>query len=306
MILVALLLSWVYVRVISQSHKYSVVTGKNYRPRTVELGRWWFVGWFFIGTKLLLGVVLPFLALVWASLIPYFQPFSLAALDVVSLENFHRIPWDRFWAATKNTAILTLTVPTLLVLIGLVISWVVIRSGSKYAGFVDTVAFLPHAVPNLIFSVAILIVALSWLPEFIPFYNTIYILIASFVIARISFPTRVYNNALLQIHKELDEAAYVSGLGTLQVLRHVLIPLLRPATVYAWIWLALLSYRELTLAAFLTARTNQTLPTLILSLVSAGQSTIAAAVSLLLFLFMIPLVILYFFFGRRSFQVGDH
>lgn len=191
-------------------------------------------------------------------------------------------------------------------LIGLVISWVVIRSGSKYAGLIDTAAFMPHAVPNLIFSVALLVVALFWLPEFIPFYNTIYILIASFVIARISFPTRVYNNALLQIHKELDEAAYVSGLGTLRVLRHVLIPLLRPATVYAWIWMALLSYRELTLAAFLTGRENQTLPTLILGLVSAGQATIAAAVSLLLFIFMIPLVVLYFLFGRRSFQVGDH
>ncbi len=304
MILVALLLSWVYMRVIRQSHKYSVVTGKNYRPRMIELGRWWFVGWIFIGTKLLLSVVLPFLALVWASLIPYFQPFSRAALNLVSLENYYRIPWDQFWTAAKNTAILTLAVPTLLIFVGIVISWVVIRSGSKYAGVVDTVAFLPHAVPNLIFSVAILIVALFWVPDFIPFYDTIYILIASFVIARISFPTRVYNNALLQIHKELDEAAYISGLGTLRVLRHVLIPLLRPATLYAWIWLALLSYRELTLAAFLTGRSNQTLPTLILSLVSAGQSTIAAAVSLLLFVFMIPLVILYFFFGRRSFQMG--
>jgi len=304
MIIIALLLSWLYVRVIRQSHKYSVVTGKNYRSRIVKLGRWWVVGWLFIGVKLLLGVVLPLAALVWASLIPYFQPFSRAALDAVSLENFYRIPWDQFWAAAKNTAILTLVVPTLLVFVGLAISWVVIRSGSKYAGVVDTIAFLPHAVPNLIFSVAILIVALFWMPDFIPFYNTIYILIASFTVARISFPTRVYNNALLQIHKELDEAAYVSGLGTLKVLRHVLIPLLKPATLYAWIWLALLSYRELTLAAFLTGRANQTLPTLILSLVSAGQSTIAAAVSLLLFVFMVPLVILYFFFGRRSFQVG--
>ena len=306
MILVALLLSWLYVRVIRQSHKYSVVTGKNYRPRIVALGRWWVIGWVFIGAKLLLGVVLPFLMLVWASLIPYFQPFSIAALDLVSLENFYRIPWDRFWDAAKNTAILTITVPTLLIVIGVMISWVVIRSGSKYAGLIDTAAFMPHAVPNLIFSVAILVVALFWLPEYIPFYNTIYILIASFIVARISFPTRVYNNALLQIHKELDEAAYVSGLGTLRVLRHVLIPLLRPATVYAWIWMALLSYRELTLAAFLTGRENQTLPTLILGLVSAGQTTIAAAVSLLLFVFMIPLVILYFLFGRRSFQVGSH
>ena len=68
--------------------------------------------------------------------------------------------------------------------------------------------------------------------------------------------------------------------------------------------LALLAYRELTLAAFLTAKDNQTLPTFILSFVVRGEAPIAAALSLFLIAFMAPLVILYFLFGRRSFQVG--
>jgi len=250
MIVVGLLLSWWYLKVISRSHRYTVVTGKSYRPNIVPLGRWWIAGWAFIGIKLTLGVVFPFLALVWASLMPYYQPFSMQALAFVSLENFRQIPWDIFWMATKNTAILTLTVPTILMFVGLAISWVVIRSGFRYAWLVDMIAFLPHAVPNLIFSVAILVIALFWVPESIPFYNTVYIILVVFVIARISFPTRVYNNALLQIHKELDEAAYVSGLGPFGVLRSILVPLLAPATLYAWIWIALLSYRELTLAAW--------------------------------------------------------
>jgi len=82
------------------------------------------------------------------------------------------------------------------------------------------------------------------------------------------------------------------------------VPLLAPATLYAWIWIALLSYRELTLAAFLTAKDNQTLPTLVLSFVTRGESTVAAAISLLLLAFMVPLVVLYFFFGRRTLQLG--
>lgn len=304
MIVVGLLLSWWYLKVISRSHRYTVVTGKSYRPNIVPLGRWWIAGWAFIGIKLTLGVVFPFLALVWASLMPYYQPFSMQALAFVSLENFRQIPWDIFWMATKNTAILTLTVPTILMFVGLAISWVVIRSGFRYAWLVDMIAFLPHAVPNLIFSVAILVIALFWIPEYIPFYNTVYIILVVFVIARISFPTRVYNNALLQIHKELDEAAYVSGLGPFGVLRSILVPLLAPATLYAWIWIALLSYRELTLAAFLTAKDNQTLPTLVLNFVTRGESTVAAAISLLLLAFMVPLVVLYFFFGRRTLQLG--
>ncbi len=304
MIAIGLLLSWWYLRVIRQSHRYAVVTGKNYRPKIIELGRWWVLGWGLIGLKILLAVVFPFLVLVWASLLQFFQPVSMSALASLSLDNFRQIPWDVFWLAAKNTAILTLAVPTLLVIIGLAISWVVIRSGIRFAWLFDVVAFLPHAIPNLIFSVAILIIALFWMPEFIPFYNTIYIILAVFVIARISFPTRVYNNALLQIHKELDEAGYVSGLGPLGVLRHLLLPILAPVTLYAWIWLALLSYRELTLAAFLTAKDNTTLPTLILSFVTRGEATTAAALALILVVFMIPLVFLYFLFGRRTFQLG--
>jgi len=304
MIVIALLLSWWYLRVIRQSHKYTVVTGKNYRPKIIQLGRWWIAGWAFIGIKLLLGVVFPFLVLVWASLLQYFQPVSRSAIASISLDNFRAIPWDIFWVAAMNTAILTLSVPTLLVFIGLAISWVVIRSGTRFAWLIDVVAFLPHAVPNLIFSIAILVVALFWIPQSIPFYNTIYIILAAFVIARISFPTRIYNNALLQIHKEIDEAGYVFGLGPLGVLRRILIPLLAPATLYAWIWMALLSYRELTLAAFLTAKDNQTLPTLILAFVVRGDAPIAAALSLFLVAFMAPLVVLYFVYGRRTFQLG--
>ena len=123
--------------------------------------------------------------------------------------------------------------------------------------------------------------------------------------APISFPTRVYNNALLQIHRELDEAGFVSGLGAMGVLRRILVPLLAPATLYVWIWMALLAYRELTLAAFLTSRDNHTLPTLVLSFVARGESTTAAALSLLLIGFMIPLVVLYFTLGRRTFQLGE-
>jgi len=304
MIVIALLLSWWYLRVIRQSHKYTVVTGKNYRPKIIQLGRWWIAGWAFIGLKLLLSVVFPFLVLVWASLLQYFQPVSRSAIASISLDNFRAIPWDIFWVAAMNTAILTLSVPTLLVFVGLAISWVVIRSGTRFAWLIDVVAFLPHAVPNLIFSIAILVIALFWIPQSIPFYNTIYIILAAFVIARISFPTRIFNNALLQIHKEIDEAGYVFGLGPLGVLRRILIPLLAPATLYAWIWMALLSYRELTLAAFLTAKDNQTLPTLILAFVVRGDAPIAAALSLFLVAFMAPLVVLYFVYGRRTFQLG--
>ena len=48
---------------------------------------------------------------------------------------------------------------------------------------------------------------------FVPIYGTIWILLFVFVIARLSYGTRMTNAALIQIHRELEEAATVSGAG---------------------------------------------------------------------------------------------
>ena len=301
MIVIALFLSWWYLSVIRRSHKYAVVTGKNYRPKLIVLNRKWIVaGWTFIAVKLLFSFIVPLLMLIWTSLIPFFEPISASAIQRVSLDNYRDIPWPAFWQVARNTAILVAVVPTLSVVIGMAISWVVIRSKSRGAWLVDTLAFLPHAVPNLIFAVAAVYLALVWIPRWIPFYGTMYILIVVFVIARISFPTRLYNNALLQIHKELDEAGYVFGLGALRVLRRITFPLLLPTIMYSWLWMALLTYRELTLGAFLQARDNVTLPVYIFTIFRSGETPIAAALSLVLLLFLMPLITIYFVWARRQ------
>ena len=74
-----------YFKVINRSYRYSVVTGKGYRPRLVDLGRWTWVGVGFVSLYLALNTGLPFLALLWSSLVPYQLP-SLSALDNISFQ----------------------------------------------------------------------------------------------------------------------------------------------------------------------------------------------------------------------------
>ena len=299
MFLFAIAVTWWYLRVISKAHRYAVVTGKNYRPQLFALGNWWFAAWAFIFLTLALIFLLPLIVLVWVSLTPVLSMPSAATFQRISLNNFYGIPWHNFWRASHNSAILALVVPTLTVISALAISWVVIRSRLKIAATFDMLAFLPHVVPHVIFAVGAMLLALFWLSSFLPIYGTIYLLIPVYIIIRISFATRIYNSSLLQIHKELDECGYVFGLSHLKVFRWILLPILGPVLVYTWLWMALMTLRELTVAAFLVTNNNITLPVYIWGIWSSGDMNRSAAVSLILVVAMVPLVAIYLLIGRR-------
>jgi iron(III) transport system permease protein len=302
LVVLAMLLSWGYFRVLRFSHRYAVVTGKGYRPKLVELGsKGWCVAWGFLGAYFAMAKLLPFLLLAWASLLRFFQPPSWAALAQVSLGNFYGLPWELLLHGARNTVILMIVVPTLAVICCLAISWTVLRSGLKWRLSFDAVAFLPHAVPHLILAIAAVFAALFLLRNALSLYGSLTIVIVVYTISRISFATRIFNNSLAQIHPELEEAAFVGGLPLIQVMRKILLPLLKPAIVYAWLWMALLCYRELTMASVLvTSQANVTLPMIVWGLWLGGSLNQAAAANLVVLAFMLPALLLYFIFGRRS------
>ena len=302
LVVLALLLSGWYFKVLRFSSRYAVVTGRAYRPKLVELGNrgrayaWIFLGFFFLVAKLL-----PFLLLAWAALLSYFQPPSWAALSQVSLRNFYGLPWDLLFIGARNTLLLMLAVPTLTLILCTAISWVILRSELKWRIVFDALAFLPHAVPSIILAIAAVFVALFLVRNTLPLYGTLSILILVYTVSRISFATRIINNSLAQIHPELEEAAFAGGLRVLQVMRKILLPLLKPALVYAWLWMALLCYRELTMASVLvTNQNNVTLPMIVWGLWLGGSLNQAAAANLVILVFMLPAVLLYLTVGRRT------
>ena len=300
MIFLSLPLSWLYLRVVRYGHRYAVITGRAYQPKFVELGRTTWLAWVLLGFYLFFGQILPALVLLWNSLLPYFQPISWSSLEIVSFSNYHNLPWSHLLESARNTGILMVSVASLTLAFSLAISWTVTRSELAGRFVLDAGAFLPHAIPHVILAVGANYVALFGLGKALPIYGTIYILLGLYVLAWISFGTRVLNSAILQVHKELEEVGKVSGIPLLACLRKIVVPLIAPAMVNAWLWMALLSYRELTMASLLVTPHNLTFPVFIWSLWMEGSITRAAAASVLGLIFMIPLVALYWVFGRRA------
>jgi len=296
-------LSWWYSRLQAQAHRYQVVSGKAYRPRIAKLGRLAWAAWGFLAFYVLIAKVLPILLLIWAAILPYFQLPSAAAFASVSLSQFQSVPWPLALEGLRNTAILMILTPTICLVCCLAFSWIVLRSKIPGRLGFDFIAFLPHAVPNIVFGVGALLFALFVLQRAVPLFGTIWLLLIVFVAARLSYGTRMTNSTLIQIHKELEDSARMSGAATGGVLLRVIVPLLAPTLVYAWLWIALLTFRELTLAVILTARDNITLPVVVWSMWLNGGLGRASAITLLLLALMVPIVVLYWIVVRRSASV---
>jgi iron(III) transport system permease protein len=304
MVALAVLLSACYRAVQRQAPRYAVVTGKAYRPRIFPLGRARRPAIAFVAAFFLVSQVMPILMLVWVSGLPFLQQPSVDAITQLSFGNFRNIPRELLTTSMINTAMLMVIVPTVTLGLSVALSWVVLRSRIRGRGVFDFFAFLPVTIPPIVFSIAALLLALFVLGRIVPIYGSIWILVIVYVIARLSYGTRMTNSALIQIHHELDEAALMSGANTAHVLRGVLAPLLAPSLLYAWIWIALLTYRELTLPVVLSSGSNITFSVLVWSYVQSSAYGKASAAALIMLAVMGPILFLYWTIARRVGIVG--
>ncbi len=299
-LLIAALMSWWYGAMQQRSRQFAVVSGKAYRPKIVKLGNRVYAAWAFIGTYLVLSKLMPILLLIWSSLLPFFQLPSARAVATVSFTHYLTLPWELVLRAMWNTSVLAVLTPTVTLAVSLAFSWIVLRSRVPGRAAFDFIAFLPHAVPSIVFGVGALLLTLFVLQRALPIYGTIWILLVVFTIARISYGTRMTNSGLIQIHKELEESALMSGATTWDAFRRIVLPLLAPTLLYAWLWIALLTFRELTLAVILSSADNVTFPIVVWSLWLGGGLGQASALAMVMLVLMTPMIAIYWLFARRQ------
>ena len=289
MLAAGLLLAYFYVRLVQHGKKYTVITGRGYRPREIALGKWKWAALAFAVLYLSMEVLIPFLVLLWASLLPHLQLPSAEALSQISLANFKTI-FDYVDALPFiNTAILMITVPTATMFLSVLVSWIVVRTQISFRGSLDTLAFLPHAIPSILLGVGLGYLGLAY-RNYFPVYGTIIIIAIAHTISWIAYGTRTTNGVMIQLHRELEEAGKVAGASAPRVLGRIVLPLVAAGIFNSWIWISMLSYREVTMALALGTRKNLVISTIVWQFWGNGWVPQVAALGVLLVLFAVAIV----------------
>jgi iron(III) transport system permease protein len=298
MLLAGLILAYFYVRLVQHGKKYTVITGRGYRPRQIALGKWKWAALTFALLYLSMEVFIPFLVLLWASLLPHLQLPSSEALSQISFTNYQTI-FDFVDALPFiNTAILMVAVPTATMILSVLVSWIVVRTQVNFRGSLDTIAFLPHAIPSILLGVGLGYLGLAY-RDYFPVYGTVIIIAIAHTISWIAYGTRTTNGVMIQVHRELEEAGKVAGASTPRVLGRIVLPLIAAGIFNSWIWISMLSYREVTMALALGTRKNLVISTIVWQFWGNGWVPQVAALGVLLVLFAVLVVgVLKFIFSR--------
>jgi iron(III) transport system permease protein len=284
-------------RLSSRGSRYATVTGKGFRPRTIDLGRWRYLTTATFLVYFLLIVGLPFLVLLWSSLQPFYAVPSLAALKRLTLDPYRTVlDYPSLGDAVWNSVLLGVGSATLIMLVSSVICWIVVKTKLPGRWLLDNVASLPMVFPGIVLGLSIMVLYL-YVP--IGVYGTIWIMLIAYVTRFMPYGLRYNTNSMLQIHKELEESAAMSGASWGTTFRRVILPLLKPGLMAGWIYIVIVSVRELSSSILLYSPGNEVLSIVIWELWENGQYVELSALGVMFILGLFVLVLAAQWLGRR-------
>jgi len=288
---------YLYFRVTREGDRFHTITGKGYRPALVHLGRWRYLAGCALLLYSLVLLVLPFLIILWASLLPFYMQPSMEGIARFTMKNYiTAIHFPKITDSIRNSILLGLGSASAVMVLTLLASWLLVRTKMRGRWLLDILTTLPLLFPGIVMGLAILRFYL-FVP--IPVYGTLWILLIAFVTRYIPYGIRYTHSGLLQLHKELEEAAYTAGASWSNCMRRIILPLVTPSFLGGWIFIFLLSAKELSMSVLLVSPQTPVVSVAIFELWENAQVGELAAFGVIWTVILISIAVIYYLFARR-------
>jgi iron(III) transport system permease protein len=276
-----------YIRATRSSERYATITGKGYRVKVLDIGIWKYVTFLAVFLYFLVGIAIPFVVLIVVSMIPYFdyETFMKFPSNMV-LSNYTKVmKHPSFITGLYNSLVLSITIALSTVLSGIVMAFTIYRTRTYGAKVFEFIGTLPLAFPPLVLSVGLVIVFLGT-----PLYNSLWALGLGLFVAYFPYAFRNASGSIVNIHKELDEAAWVHGAKWRHVFFKITLPILKPSVGGALFYIFIEAIRNVDVAVLLTSPGHEYGPVTLFEYFRVGQWAEAAAGGVIYLLILIVAV----------------
>jgi iron(III) transport system permease protein len=277
----------IYGKITRREERYATVTGKGYRPRVIDLGAWKYLTCAISFLIFFLAVIMPVFVLLWSSFIPYYGVPSWELAEKMTWANYkYIINYPLAATALKNSFYLSVGSATIVMLLTSMIAWVTVKTKLPGRAFLDTLTFIPIAMPGIVLGVSLIWVYLT-IP--IPIYGTIWVLLLAYITKYIPYGIRAASASMIQINKELEEASLTAGGTWFQTFRKVILPLLMPGFTAGWIYISIIALRELSTSILLYSYNSTVLSIMAFDLWEGGQYTYVCALGVMMVLLLVAM-----------------
>jgi iron(III) transport system permease protein len=303
LIVMAITFIWINSRIIGIRKSFVTMTGKGFRKRETDLGKWRWVATGIVVFFLFVTVFMPLTLLLWESLTLNAGDYSLSKLTTyfwVGEGNINLAYGEAgvlrnkgILSALGNSIQLGFSAALFNGILGLLVGYAVVRGrGLKLSRWLEGVAFAPYIFPSIALG-AIYIGMFSTSIGPIPaLYGTFAILVLITVVKNLPFTSRTGIAAMLQIDKSLEETARVQGIGWFRRMFRIIVPLSMSGLVAGMLLTFITAMRELSLIILLLSPNNMVLTGVIFSYQEQDMAQHSGAVTLLLVLIIISISVL--------------
>jgi iron(III) transport system permease protein len=280
-------------KVVGTRRSYETIGGRGFMANRTKLKKW---------KGLLFGIVIVFQILVIV------LPLGLLASDtfmlrsgVYSLDNLTLHNWigesvktinngspgilrnPKIYTYAWNTIKLSIWTALFTALLGVILGYVIVKGrGTRLSRLVEQLAFIPYVIPGIAFGAIYISMFSRQFGPIPPLYGTFALLVVVSVAKHIPYSSRTGVSSMLQVGRELEEAAQVAGANLWKRFRTIIFPLTSSGFVSGFLLTFITTMRELSLIILLVTPTTMVLATQTMRYKENGDDQLANAVIIIL------------------------
>lgn len=245
------------------------------------------------------GIVVTWLSVI--VLIPIIA-LTLKAFSTGPAEFWDAVSSPQAVEAFRTTVLLSLIVTAINCVMGTAIAWVLVRDEFPGKGILNATIDLPFALPTIVAGLTLIALYGNDSPFGIDIVRTPVAVVMALLFVTLPFVVRSVQPTLIELDKDMEEAAASLGAGNWTIFRRIVIPNLRPAILSG----AALAFAR-AIGEFgsivLLAGNVKIASVYIFAKIDSGDPEGAAAISIVLLLISVGILLLMGRLGKRGLPV---
>ena len=276
--------------------QFTTVTGQ-FKPKIIDLGAWRYPATIFVGFVVFLLDVVPILSVFGGSFMTRFGFFNLP--KTWTLEYWKMALTDpRILLGLQNTLWVAVSAALFGAFFFSLIAYVLVRTKFPGRGTLDSICWLPSAIPGVLSGLGLLWMFLGT-PVFRPFYGTLFLLVIASVLGGITLSTQILKANFVQLGQELEEASRMSGAGFWRTYFQVVFPLMAQTMVLVAVLKFMFASQNTSSIILLATSETRTLSLLALDQVAAGYREVASITVIFIMLLTLGVAVIARSFGLK-------